>query len=140
MEKDSFLQQLQQQLTRYYDEFKRLSQQRQSLDETIYQLEQCIGRVKSLQEAEQERLGVKTQVSPAIAVSKNRFDSMSISEALKILLPESSGNLDQLKERLRQGGFRFKENKSPRRQIHFALIKVPRAKRRVDGVWEYREE
>ncbi len=134
-----FLKELEEQLDKYNDELKKVTKQKQSLDQKIGQLERCIERVRLLHEAERERIGERILAIPTISISEYKFRSMPLSKALKILLRKNLRmNLEQLEEHLRQGGFQFDAKKKPRRQIHFTLIKVRWAKRREDGVWEWR--
>lgn len=134
-----FLKELEEQLNKYNDELKKVTKEKQSLDQKIGQLERCIERVRLLHEAERERIGERILVIPTISISEYKFRSMSLSQALKTLLRKNLRmNLEQLEKHLRQGGFQFDAKKKPRRQIHFTLIKVRWAKRREDGVWEWR--
>ncbi len=139
MDENRFLLELKTQLEQYYTGREALLKKKESLDKELSQLDRVIERVELLVEAERERLGEIVLVPLRIKVSPGMFSSMKLSKALEILLRQGSGSLRQLGEHLRKGGFRFVENKNPHRQIHFSLIKVNWAKRREDGVWEYKE-
>jgi len=140
MKKDGFLQLLREQLAQYYRELDPLLKDREALEDKINQIQQCIERTKLLEEAERTRLGAEVKIEALPSIPNHRFESTTLPKACQILLQENTHmRLRQFEECLRKGGFQFKVGKSPGRQIHFALIRIPQAKRRRDGVWEWQE-
>lgn len=138
MKPDAFLQLLREQLAEYYRELDPLFKEKEALEDKVNHIQQCIDRVKLLEEAERARLGETVAVKELPPIPNHRFESVRLDKACRSLLQEHLRmNLRQFEECLRQGGFQFSKDKKPGRQIHFALIRVPEARRRSDGIWEW---
>lgn len=137
--KNGFLQSLRERLVKYYHELDPLLKQKQLLEDKIVHIQQCIERIRLLEEAERARLGEAIVAQePLPDIPNHRFESMKLVDACRDLLRENlQMNLRQFEEHLKQGGFQFGRQKKPGRQIHFTLIKIPEARRRKDGIWEW---
>lgn len=135
--KNGFLQSLRGRLVEYYHELDPLLKEKRLLEDKLARVQQCIDGIKALEEAERARLGIVAQ-EPLPGIPNHRFESMKLVDACRDLLRENLHmNLRQFEEYLKQGGFQFDPKKKPGRQIHFTLIKIPEAKRRGDGIWEW---
>lgn len=139
--KNGFLQSLRERLVEYYRELDPLLKQKELLEGKIVCIQQCIERIRLLEEAERTRLGEAMVVQePLPSIPNHRFESMKLVKACRDLLRENlQMNLHQFEEQLKQGGFQFDQQKKPGRQIHFTLVQIPQARRRGDGVWEWQE-
>ena len=136
--KDGFLQSLRERLVEYYHKLDPLLKEKEVLEDKIARIQQCIEGIKLLDEAERARLGEAMASKQLPPIPDHKFESLTLPEACRGLLQENTPmSLEQFKESLKKGGFKFDKRKKPGRQIHFTLVQIPQAKRRKDGFWEW---